>query len=346
MFKKRYLIIMAVLLTFMLGITGCSSTQSTQSTEPASGDEQTQAVNYPTKPIKLVITHGPGSGTDIIARIMQPFLQKELGQPVVVENMEGAGGRLARATVFKEKNDGYTLLVTNFPSTQLGELLYKGDYKTSEFTPIYSFVGSEAYFVLYVAQDSPFKTLKDMVDASQKKPVTLGVPGLGSGAHLAAALFKEKAGLKADLVPFDAAQVLLNVAGKQIDGGTDTGDGVAAENGKRIRVLTQASDSGRSPLYPDVMTTAENGYPGMELANSTCLLAPPNTDQAIVDVLVAAMEKVAANPEYIANAEKAGYIPCALGPDEVKKMNDDMMANLQEIVPTMLKEMESSGQTN
>lgn len=344
MFKKSLLFIMFLVLTSAFVVAGCGSAKE----EPTSGEEpkeEATAVTYPEKPVKLVITHGPGSGTDMIARIMQPFLQKELGQPVIVENMEGAGGRLARTSVFKEKNNGYTFLVTNFPSTQLGELLYDGDYKTSEFTPVYSFVGGQAYFVLYVSKDSPYKEFKDMVEASQKEPLMLGVPGLGSGAHLTATLLKNKAGLKADLVPFDAAQVLLNVAGNQIDGATDTGDGVATEHGQRIRVLTQTSDSERSPLYPDVKTTAENGYPGMELANSTCILAPPNTDKAIVDVIVAAMDKVTNNPEFIANAEKAGYLPNSLGPDDVKKMNEVMMNNLQEIVPVMLKEMENSGQT-
>lgn len=335
MFTKKTGVFLVVLLALMLGVAGCGGKRPGSS----GGNEQAK---YPTKPVKFIVTHDPGSTTDIAARLMQPYLQKELGQPVVIENRPGAGGRVAATEVFKAKNDGYTYLVTCFPNQQVGELLYKPDFRTDEMTPVYCFVGGQDYYVLYVAKDSPYKTFKEMVDASQKKPVTIGITALGSGSHFVATMLKQVAGLRADVVTFEASQVLLAVMGKQVDAGIDSAAGIAGEHGQRIRALVQTSDDGRSPFLPDVQTTKECGYTGAELAFSVAILAPPNTPRELTDVIVKAMDKVTHDANYVADCKKASLIPCSIGPDGLKKLNEQIMAKLKGALPTMQKEMKEA----
>lgn len=105
MSRKR--LVWLVLSVFLAGLTlgGCGGGQKASQGEKPQA-EKPKAETYPTRPVKILVTHGPGSTTDIATRLMVPYLTKYLGQPVVVENLEGGGGRVARAQVFKEKPDG------------------------------------------------------------------------------------------------------------------------------------------------------------------------------------------------------------------------------------------------
>ena len=336
-----------ILIVFLAGLllAGCGGGQkASQGEKPQAEKSQTEkpkAEKYPTRPVKIMVTHGPGSTTDIATRLMVPYLSKNLGQPVVVENLEGGGGRVARAQVFKEKADGYTLLATGFPSTQLGELLYKGAYKTAEWTYLYNFQGGGDYGTIYVAKDSPYQSLKDLVEASKKKPLTLGMAGLGSGTHLMSSLMREKAGLQHQIVPFDAAQVVMAVLGKQVDAALDSASGIATEG--RVRLLSVLSDHGRSALAPDVPSTAEQGYPGMEVSFRIGLVGPPGMPEEVVKVLSEAMKKATSDPALAADYQKAKMALDPLAPGDFKKANQDLLAALQAVVPTMEKEMKTIG---
>ena len=305
--------------------------------------ESSMAQKYPAKAVKIVTTHGPGSGVDICTRILAPYLQKELGQPVVIENMQGGGGRIARTKVFKEKPDGYTLLSTNFPSAQLGEVLYKGDYKSSEFTQIYGFLGGDNYYIAFVDKKSKFKDYKSLLEASKTKKIKVAIPGMGAGAHLIAAVLRTKTGLVADIIPYDPEQIILAVLSGDVDMACENGYDYAAENGQRIQVILQASDGKRSVVYPDVPTTAELGFPGLELASTTNIVGPPGVPADVVKILVDALNKATNNPEFLAAYKKAGLVAAHQGPQEVKMFNDTMMRFSNEIAPIMKKDMETLG---
>lgn len=137
--KKRWIFsLMAVALVTLLA-TGCGTNQTTADSSTSDAKEFKFA-----DPIKLVITHGVGGTVDTAARNIAPYLSKELGVAVVPENKEGSGGRIARAEVFKAKADGCTILMTGMPSLQLGELLFDGNYKTTDFTYIGNVTGGDS----------------------------------------------------------------------------------------------------------------------------------------------------------------------------------------------------------
>ena len=216
MFKSRKLMpifITVLILTLMVPMVGCSSSNPTSpSDQTASPSDQTTspsgeaaATTFPEKPVKMIITHDPGASIDIQARLIAPYIEKYLGQKIVLENMPGAGGRKARAFAYHAEPDGYTILATGFPSPMIGELMFQGDFKTMEYSFIGLFQGHDSQVVV-VPKDSPYKTLKDLADASKEKPIVISTAGTGSTDHLAAVLLKESAGLNSTLVPFDSAE--------------------------------------------------------------------------------------------------------------------------------------------
>ena len=305
---------------------------------PTAAPTKAAAPSFPTRPVTLVATHGAGSGIDIAARILVPYLQKYLGQPVVVENKEGASGRTARAEVFKAKPDGYTLLVTGYPSTQLGELVYDGAYKTAEFTHIYNFLGGGDYAVVYVDKNSSYKTLKDLIDASKQKALKVAIPGMGSSAHLFAVYLRQKAGLVSTVIQYPAAQEILAVTSGDVPCATDTASGVVGQD--KIRVLAVASDHGRSPMFPDVPTTKELGFNGLEVPYRVGVVAPPGVPADIQKILADAMAKAVADPGFLADMKKAQLFPEPMDPVAFKQANVDLLTSLQSVVADVKKDMQ------
>lgn len=295
-------------------------------------------VNFPTRPITLLTTHAAGSGIDIAARVIAPYFSKYLGQPVVVENRDGAGGRAARAELVKAKADGYTLLVNGFPSTQLGELVYDGAYKTGDFSFIYNFLGGGDYGALYVAANSPYKTYADLVAASKTKAVKVTIPGMGSSAHLSAVYLRQKAGLNSTVIQYPAAQTILAVTSGDVPCGVDTLSGLTNQQGIRVLVLT--SDSGRSPLMPDVPTTKELGFPGIEVPYRIGIVGPPAIPADIAKVLENAMAKAVADPAFQADMKKGGMGVEAQDAATFKSSNVAILTGLQGVVADIKKDMQ------
>src|SRR5262245_50625418 len=125
---------------------------------------------FPKGPVRLVITHGAGGSTDMAARLIQPYLQKYLGVPIVIDNMEGAGGNLARSYVFKQPADGQVLLVSQQPSMSSGQIVSGGRFETLKFAHVFNIAGRN-YDCLAVPAASPFKTVADIKKASSSKPL-------------------------------------------------------------------------------------------------------------------------------------------------------------------------------
>src|SRR5512144_2491061 len=121
--------------------------------------------SYPKGPVRLVITHGPGGSTDLAARLIQPYLQKYLGAPIVVDNMEGAGGNVARSFVFKQPPDGQVLLVSQQPSMSSGQLVSGGKFDVLKFVHVFNIAGRN-YDCVAVGPNSPFKTIDDLKNES------------------------------------------------------------------------------------------------------------------------------------------------------------------------------------
>lgn len=267
-----------------------------------------QAQGFATRPVRIITPFSPGGSTDVLARALGEGLQRELGQPIVVENKTGAGSVLGNDTVSKSPPDGHTLLLTTGAFAIVPSLNPKLPYsQATGFTPIT--VLGRAPNVLIVRADSPLKSGADLLAQARAKPgqLTYGSSGNGSSTHLSTELLKVMAKVFITHIPYRGASAVLNdVIGGQIDMGAATLPSVMTMvNSGRVRALA-VSGKTRSPALPNVPTVAELGVPGYEADNWFPILAPGGTPPAIVRQLHAAIQSAAATPAFRQRAASEG----------------------------------------
>jgi tripartite-type tricarboxylate transporter receptor subunit TctC len=217
---------------------------------------------YPERPIKFMVPWPPGGATDQVARILAVELSKAMGVTVYVENKGGAGGNIGTASFLHDKPDGYSMILATSSTNAAGPWLYKeqGFDPAKDFTPVV--LVCEIPNVMVVPANSPWHTLKDIVDAARQAPgkYTYGSAGIGGSQHLAGAQFKTTANIDILHVPYKgsgpAAQDLI--AG-HIDMMIDTGS-LGHIRGGTLRAIAVAAKQ-RIPALPDVPTFAEAGVP-------------------------------------------------------------------------------------
>jgi tripartite-type tricarboxylate transporter receptor subunit TctC len=256
---------------------------------------------YPSKPIKLVVPFTAGGGYDVLARTVGKKMEATLGQPIVVENKGGAGGGIGAALVAKAPADGYSLLFGSAGSQLVLPLttpnLPYNDEK--DFVPIGHVATSD--FVMVVKADSPFKTLKDALDAAKAKPnsVSYMSTGVRGAIHIFNAyLLKQAGNVQMVHVPYageapavadmlegrvDLTNITVSLAQKFIKEG-------------KIRPLAMIGTK-RSEALPDVPTVAEAGYPGPAMVSWVGIFAPAGTPQEIVTQLNKALNTALADAE-------------------------------------------------
>lgn len=261
-----------------------------------------QTKPYPSGPIKIIIARGAGGSTDQIGRVIVPYLQKELGVPIVVENIPGAGGIEGTEAVFKAKPDGYTLLFSA-TTTDITQQIGQGtpyDYMT--FTPIYNFGGKDSNLIM-VNADSPIKTFADFVTTAKSKGISLAKTTGVSTSSIGLAWLVNIAGIpkeKINPVPFeDGKSQALAVAGGHVDAGITQASSISSlvKDGK-LRVILNFGQE-RNPLFPDVASFIEF-YPAptnyYEFFQG--FMGPPKMPPEIVAKLNDAMDKVAQDAEF------------------------------------------------
>jgi tripartite-type tricarboxylate transporter receptor subunit TctC len=258
------------------------------------------AADFPDgKPIRIIVATGAGSGSDLTARQIAAGLSKTWSSPVIVENKAGASGVIGTDYVAKAAPDGYTLLGT-YAQHYTNQLIQKTPYDAvNDFEPIARIANSA--LVISVATDSPYKSLKDVIEAAKKKPgvITYGSSGNGTTSHMAAALLTSMAGISLNHVPYKApGQVALDAAAGQIDLSFNGMSSVLPLiKGGRLRPLA-VTTAQRSQSLPEVPTVAELGFPGYEAASPIWIFAPRGTPQPIVDKLSAAVTAQAQTPAF------------------------------------------------
>ncbi len=290
---------------------------------------------YPSKPVQLVITHSAGGSTDMAARLIQPYFQKYLGVPVVLDNMVGAGGNIARSFVYKQAPDGYSLLVSQQPSMSAGQIVTGAKFEVLKLTHIFNIAGKN-YDCVAVPKDAPFKSIDDLKKASQAHPLTSAGTGVGSNAYILAALLKARAGINFTYVPFNSGtEAALAVAGAQTQMGTGALDSYwpLHEQG-RLRILAVAGPN-RDESHPQFPTLTELGYPAIKLDQMTGVFGPPGMPKERVEVLVAAFKKAFADKEYQAAAAKAKQTLQPLGPAEFYKASREVFETIQDLAPVL-----------
>ena len=265
------------------------------------------AADYPSHPINMIVSYGPGGGTDLVARMMAPFLQKYLGNDarIVVLNRPGAGGAIGFGEIARATPDGYTIGFINTPNMLTIPIERSANFTWRSFDLIGNLIDDPDSFT--VRQDSPIKTLADLADYAKKHPgaVTVGTTGTGSDDHLAMLRFQAASGTKLNHVPYKGAGEVRSAmaSGEIMVGAINIGEALQYQKGGTpLRILGQMSKA-RSPALPDVATFKEQGY-DFELASLRGLAAPKGLPDAVRAKLVDAVKKTYDDPEFQAKARE------------------------------------------
>jgi tripartite-type tricarboxylate transporter receptor subunit TctC len=243
------------------------------------------AQTYPTKPIRMVVPSAPGSGPDLIARVVAQKLTESLGKPVVADPRPGAGGSLGAEIVAKSPPDGYTLIMGSAGSHSVNSALYpKLPYDAvKDFAPI-SLV-STAPNILIVHPSLQVKSVKDLVALARAKPgdLTFGSGGNGSTAHLSGELFRVLAKVNMVHVPFKGAPaaVIGVMTGEISLAILNLPPALPHVRSGKLKALG-VSTATRSSAVPDIPTIAEAGLPGYDAGTWYGLLAPAGTPGDII----------------------------------------------------------------
>lgn len=271
--------------------------------------------DYPNKPIKLIVAFPPGGTSDVMGRLMAEELGKVLKQPVLVENIGGAGGVIGIDRAVKMSPDGYTIIQTGVGQNAVAHGLdpnIKYDSLTDfiHLTQVHS--GPN---VLLVHPAQAFKTVKDLVDYAKKNPGKLdyGYTHAASG-HMAMELFKQTTGIFLTGIPYRGGGPMLN----DLLAGTVPmvflNQDVALPHVKAGKLLALAVTSKeRNALYPDVPTISESGYKGFEALSWSGLSVAKGTPQPIVDKLEAAMAQSMQTANFKQRLTSTGFVIPAQG---------------------------------
>ena len=249
---------------------------------------------YPNKPIRLVVPFPPAGGTDVLSRAIAHAIQLNTKWTIVVDNKPGAGGNIGLDAAAKSAPDGYTIAMGQTANLAVNPALYSSmPYDPlKDFAPI-ALVSSQP-LILVVNTASPYKTLKDLVDAAKANPGKINMASSSNGTigHIGGELFQRRAGIKMTHVPYKGAgAAVTDLMGNSVDcffGNSQAVGGLV--NGGKLRALAVTSPK-RLANYPDVPTVAELGYPGFEAATWSGLLAPAGTPKAVIDRLNAEANK-------------------------------------------------------
>ncbi|SHI13918.1 tripartite tricarboxylate transporter substrate binding protein [Pollutimonas bauzanensis] len=255
------------------------------------------AFAWPDRPIELVVGFAPGGGTDITARTLASYLEKELGGSILVINKPGASGAIGLSQVARAKPDGYTLGMTNMPGLLTLPIERQSGFTAQDFTYLATLVRDPSAFS--VSLDAPYKTLDDLIADARARPgaISYGSTGVGTDDHLAMVLFEQLTQVDLNHVPFNGAGPLRNavMGGHAVIGGMNLGEAMPY-NGKTLRILGQASEK-RSELAPDVPTFKEQGV-DLVFASERGVVAPRNLPPEVAKKLMQALDRVAKNPEF------------------------------------------------
>ena len=271
--------------------------------------------DYPAKAITLVVGYPPGGSTDLTARIIGPELSKRLGQPVVIENVGGAGGAIAAQKVAKAAPDGYTLMVGANNEMAIARLVnpalkYDG---VRDFTPI-GLIATQP-MVLVAAAHTKVRTLDDFVKYVKAAPgkYSYGSSGIGTGLHLAGEMVKEAGGLHMVHIPYRGVGPLTNdLIGGQLDFGVFVlSSGLPHVRSGAVAALA-VTEPRRAAGAPDIPTFVEHpSFRKVSIGIWFGLFAPAQLPPAVGAKLVQAYQAVIASPEVRRKLEEAGARPAA-----------------------------------
>lgn len=272
------------------------------------------AQSWPTRPLSMVVPFAAGSSSDTAGRLLAVGLSEALGQQVIIENVGGGGGMVGTARVAKAPPDGYQFVFASVDSMAIVPTMHKSPLYNSvtDFTAAGLVV--EQPIVLITRKDLPVNTLKEFVAYAKENQgkMQFGSSGVGSGSHFSCAKLNRAIGIEPTHVPYRGSGLAMQdlIAGR-IDyfcalGATAMG-ALEAGNAKAMTLLT----SERSPLFPTLQTSKEQGIPGVDSYFWTAFFFPKDTPDTIVQKLYQATTETLKSPTIIERLQKAGVAPIA-----------------------------------
>jgi tripartite-type tricarboxylate transporter receptor subunit TctC len=289
---------------------------------------------YPSQPIKLILPFAAGGQSDVIARMVAERLRPALGQPVVVENVAGAGGMIAAARVARSPVDGYTLFLPNASTLTIAPHLQESSgVKPSSFEPIATV--SQFPLVLVVNSNSPYKSLADVIVAAKSKPgkISFASPGVGTTPHLAGEILSQQAGISIIHVAYKGGAPALNdILAGQVDLYFEAPATIVAQiQAGKLRPLAVTGQK-RMASLPNVPTVTEQGFPKLTLESWSAFVAPKGTPSVIIDRLRSEIEKVVKSEDFERKLEERGFEPLSISRAELAQTINGESARWAQVI--------------
>ncbi|MBY4599056.1 tripartite tricarboxylate transporter substrate binding protein [bacterium BD-1] len=279
------------------------------------------AQTWPEKPIKLIVPFPPGGGGDNMARLVMGRVAAELGQPIVFENLAGAGGNLGSVSASKAAPDGYTFLYGTNGTFGINQSLYKkpGFSAVNDFEHVSRLTTIAAMVV--VRPNFPAQSMADLLKLLKANPgkYTFASAGNGTTSHMAGETLKSAANLAVVHIPYrGGAPAITDVIGGQVDFMIDVMPNTAPQvKGGRLRALA-VSTAKRVPGFESVPTIAESGVAGFDVSAWDGIFAPAGTPAAVVEKVNAAIRKVLSSPELQQQLAERGAQAAPNSPQELR----------------------------
>jgi len=274
------------------------------------------AAAYPSEPIKLVVPRAPGGGSDNLARLLSPGLEKKLGVSIIIDNRPDATAVLGATIVTKAKPDGYTFYLADNSFYQNPAILDSLPYDTiKDFTAVTMM--AQGPVILIVHPDVPAQTLPELIALAKKTDLTYASGGVGASTHLVGVMLNLRAGTNIVHIPFKGSGPALNAllgghVSMQFGGISSAAPYIKAG---KVRAIALASDH-RDPTLPDVPTFQEGGVTGADVASVWGLHAPPKTPIELRRIVRDAVAEVMREPELTKKLVEYGYEVVANTPEE------------------------------
>ncbi|HET7729279.1 MAG TPA: tripartite tricarboxylate transporter substrate binding protein [Usitatibacter sp.] len=293
-----------------------------------------QPAPFPSKTVTIVVPYTPGTGADVIARLLQPRLSERLGQAVVVENKAGASGAIGSELAAKAAPDGHTLLFTATSHGTVPALKRNLPYDAAKsFAPVA--LTATSALALVVGPQVPARNLEGFVALAKKQPGTLyySSPGNGSPQHLTMELIKLETGIDVAHVPYKgSAGAASDLVGGHVQATVAALQTMAPfVNTGRLRMLAVLSDA-RSPAFPDVPTMKELGHPALVVDTWYGLFAPAGTPPEAIARLNAEVNALLQLAEIREALARQGLTAVVDRPERLGQLVDQELARWKRVV--------------
>lgn len=297
--------------------------------------EDASANTFPNKPVRLVVGSAAGGSTDMIARLLAEKLSIAWRQPVIVENVTGAGGSIGAMQVARANPDGYTLMMQSDSIVLNIALLKKPPYSLNDFAGVVKAIVNAQ--ILVVRPTLGVKTFKQYVELAKKNPgqVSLALPLSGGIAHIAHEMIRQNLGIDVNYIPYrGGGPAAVDVMAGHVDATLITLAAVTEYiKAGRLTPLV-VTTSYRSPVLPDVPTVAESGIPGFNVESWFGILVPAKTPRPIVDKINRDMLEILANSETKKQIESMGSGVTSSTPQEFDASLRADLARYTQVIKT------------